>query len=175
MNSPDRRQVLIGVASVAIAGVVHPVVAESAPFVRVGRAFTQDDPECDDDDMMEQAGAIEVDSRWHVHIHSATTKTLLHVESGLLFASDPRERFDYYLVQRKGAAAPTVPRSQIALIAYAVTFSDRRATLTHKGRAARGKKGAFFLFTEDSDGMRFTRCEDAPSLPHVTSFDDGVL
>jgi hypothetical protein len=171
MKSPDRRQVLIGLATVAVAGVVvSPVVAEPAPFVRVGRAFTQDDLECDDDDMMEQAGAIEVDSRWHVHVHSQTTKAFLHVESGLLFASDPREPFDVYLVQREGADAPAMPRSQIALIAYAVTFCDRRATLAHKSRAARGKKGAFFLFTEDSGGTLSTRYKDAPPLPRVTRF-----
>jgi hypothetical protein len=167
MRKPDRRQVLTGVASVAVVGVVPPVVAQPAPFVRIGRAFTQDDPECDDDDMMEQAGNIEVDSCWHVHIHSRTTKTFLHVESGLLFASDPREPFDVYLVHREGADVPSMPRSQIALIAYAVTFCDQLATLTHRNRAALGKTGAFFLFREDCGGTRSNRNTDAPPLPRV--------
>lgn len=80
-----------------------------APHVLVGRAFTQDDPECDDD-MIEQAVAIREDSRWHVHIHSRTTKTFLHVESGLLFASDPSEPFHVYLVQPAHADLPVPPR-----------------------------------------------------------------
>jgi hypothetical protein len=145
-------------------------VIAAPPLVRVGRAFTQDDPECDDFYMMEQAGAIEDASRWHVHIHSPTTKTFLHVDSGLMFASDPAERFNIHLVQRRGAGVPAMSAAQIALVAYAATFCDPLAVVTHKNRAARGQRGAFFLFCEDRGETRTIRNTDAPPLPRVTRF-----
>ena len=140
------------------------------PLFLAGRAFSQDDPQCDDIDMMEQAGAIEDASRWHVHIHSPTTKTILHVESGLLFASDPAERFNLHLVQGRGAAVPAMPADQLELVAYAATLCAPLAVVTKRRRAERGQRGAFFLFCADRGEKRGIFNEDAPPLPRVTRF-----
>ncbi len=135
----DRREVVTGLAAVAVAGVVVPALpASAAPLVRYGRAFTPYDSEADR--LVRSARRIFWTSRWHVEIHG-TAQTIRHVDSGgQTFATDPE-------------------------LAYAALYCQPRASWAYSRRLMTDKgDGAFFLYASNTPIPRLVT-EDAPPLP----------
>jgi hypothetical protein len=163
MKELDRREVISGLAAVAVAGVVTPSIPTSAaPLVRYGLAFTPDDSEADR--LVRRARRIFWTSRWHVEIHSPTEQTFRHVDSGgQTFATDPDEPENIWFIRRVRARPYQI--DHLADLAYAALYCQPRACWAYRRRLLTdGREGAFFLYASDTPIPRLVT-EDAPPLP----------
>ena len=167
----DRRQVVTGLAAVAVTGVAPALPAMPLPqHVRYGRAFTPEDSEADR--LVWSARRIFWTSRWHVHLHSPTEQTYRHVDSGgVLLATDPNKPEHIWFVRRFREGPERVEYLQD--LAYAALYCQPRAHWAYGRRLMQeghrltedgGDGSSFFLYASNTPIPRLVT-EDAPPLP----------
>jgi hypothetical protein len=172
----DRREVITGLAAVAVAGFACCTLPGRAapPLVCVGRPFAKDDPEAiryflESHDPAWNTG-------WHCHVHNFAQRTLRHRASGLTFATDPRNSgvvSDAVWLARP-ADAPIVPpyTPELFMLGYAARRIRLFAGMAEWNRRNKeGREGAFFLHDYGDEWDT----EDAPPLARVVAFADGIV
>ena len=92
MSNLGRRELLTGLAAVAVVGVAPPLPASATPIasrlVRTGHSYAwrSDDPR----ELVTATFKTAMTSRWHVDMRGSDDVTYLHVPSGFHFVVYPR-------------------------------------------------------------------------------------
>jgi hypothetical protein len=168
--SLDRRQFVTGLTAVAATGIAPALAAPPIPLlVRSGHSYRWRSYQ--PRELIAATFTTAMCSPWHVDMRGEDDVTYLHVPSGFYFAVYPDATNDIWQV----CAAATLPLpfydSQRKLIGRAVVFAHFNSIAL--ARARRGRDGSFFVDYQDPRYNELV-CEDAPPLPTVEPYADGV-
>jgi hypothetical protein len=141
-----RRELLTGLAAVAVAGVTSGLPVRAAALDR---------------------RSVVLGSIWHYHEAEANQITIRHVPTGLTFQRRPTEA-DQYALALVGAPPP-MDATTIAIIGRAARFVSLHACMIWSCRP-KHKGAIFFRYRPDADPddpYYDPLTEDAPPLPRV--------
>jgi hypothetical protein len=140
----DRRLLSTGPAAVAVAGFATSLSASVAPLVRVGRAFSKDDPELS----AYFSESFACASYWQCHVHHSAERIFRHCASGLIFATASRDPAAVWLVRPAEAAIVPPYTPELFRIAYAARYIRITASVVdHLQRhSGDGRRRPFFLY-----------------------------
>jgi hypothetical protein len=190
MSNLGRRELLTGLAAVAVAGVAPAAATSlpaelavalplpSAPLACARRAFSPRD----------LGGALRRLSRfegsrwvtgWHCHVHTFAHRTLRHLASGLTFATDPRNPANrvsdtVWLVVPEGVEPPPYT-SELLLIGHAARDVSVASGVVNYLQRHSGDRRPRPFFYHCEGGQSLYDEEDAPPLPRVERFTDDNI
>jgi hypothetical protein len=162
-----RRELLTGLAAVAVAGSVPALQAITASVASLGRMYTYGDT--DTLELYDAAREVLFRSLWHIDLTDYDTGTFRHVATGLTFITDHDRPAILYRVRQIETGA-TVDTAAARIIGVAAFHLCSFAALAGSFRQQFGENGAFFMHHDDDpDSFHPWRrmLTDAPPLPRV--------
>jgi hypothetical protein len=169
----DRRKFVTGLTLVGFAPFGFAPSGGSASLVCVGQAFTQYSPH-----RFPSLDALEASplaQGWRCHFHNFWERTLCHDPTGLMFATAGRDPCAVWLVRPPDASEVPAYTPELFRLGAIARFLRISAYVVDYHRRHNGEPRDRAFYIHFVDGSDTYEIEDAPALPRIASFADGVL